>query len=102
MKDTEELTNEEALPKSIDENVDLPELELTSKVKLSDVQQSISDTIKETYDYYEYSELDGSNDRFMEKQRNTNSLREQIFNTDDDNDNNKLDDSTIIKETTLF
>ena len=86
----------------IDENAELPELELTAKIKLENVQDTINNTIKSTYDYYEYSELDGSNDRFMEKQRNTNSLREQIFNTDDDNDNNKLDDSTIIKETTLF
>jgi hypothetical protein len=85
----------------IDENAELPELELTSKIKLENVQDTINNTIKSTYDYYEYSELDGSNDRFMEKQRNTNMLRDQIFNTNDLDDNINEED-TKLQETTLF
>ena len=50
------------------------------------------------FNYYEYSELDGSNDRFMRKQKNTNQLSDPIFDklfsNDTDADNNE--------ENTLF
>ena len=47
---------------------------------------------------FKYSELDGSNDRFMRKQKNTNQLSDPIFDklfsNDTDADNNE--------ENTLF
>ena len=60
------------------------ELELTSKVSIDSVRDEIKNTVSNDYDYYKYSERDGSNERFMEKQRNTNSFRDTIFDIIDD------------------
>ena len=40
--------------------------------------------VNKSYAYNEYSVQDGSNDRFMEKQKNTNALRDAIFDALDD------------------
>ena len=79
----EEITEESYLPK-IDENTELPDIELTSKVSLNTVKDEVQNIVNKDYDYYKYSEQDGSNDRFMEKQRNTNSFRDTIFDVIDD------------------
>jgi hypothetical protein len=67
----------------IDENVTLEELELTAKLSINnnDVQNEVLTSVNKSYAYNEYSVKDGSNDRFMEKQRNTNSLRDSIFDS---------------------
>jgi hypothetical protein len=79
----EEITEESYLPK-IDENTVLPDIELTSKVSINTVKDEVQNIVNKDYDYYKYSEHDGSNDRFMEKQRNTNSFRDTIFDVIDD------------------
>jgi len=65
----------------IDENVTLDELEHTAKLTINDtnVQNEVLTAVNKSYSYNEYSVQDGSNDRFMEKQRNTNSFRDSIF-----------------------
>jgi hypothetical protein len=67
----------------IDENITLEELELTAKLSINnnDVQNEVLTSVNKSYAYNEYSVKDGSNDRFMEKQRNTNSLRDSIFDS---------------------
>ena len=68
-----------------DEYIDSYELPHTSKLTLDDVKQDIENIITKPYDYFKYSELDGSNNRFMNKQRSTNhlsnilSINEDIF-----------------------
>lgn len=79
----EEITEESYLPK-IDENTVLPDIELTSKVSMNTVKEEVQNIVNKDYDYYKYSEHDGSNERFMEKQRNTNSFRDTIFDVIDD------------------
>lgn len=52
---------------------ELPELEKTRKLKLSDVKDDLPNVVHDKFNYDEYTELDGSNDRFMKKQENTKS-----------------------------
>jgi hypothetical protein len=54
---------------------------LTSKISLNTIKDEIKNTVSNDFDYYKYSERDGSNTRFMEKQKNTNSFRDTIFDT---------------------
>ena len=57
-----------------------------------------NNVIHKPYGYYEYSEMDESNNRFMRKQENTNSLRDTIFNqtnTDKDKEDKKLNDQLL-------
>ena len=79
----EEVVEESYFP-TIDENEVLPEIDKTSKVSLESVRKEVDNIIGKEYDYYKYSENDGSNARFMEKQKNTNSFRDVIFDTIDD------------------
>ena len=80
MKDDEMETEDTFFPK-IDETVELDEIELTSKVSFDTVKDEVIASVSSDYDYYKYSVEDGSNDRFMEKQKNTNSFRDTIFDT---------------------
>ena len=75
----------------------LPELEHTSKMKLSDVENELRNVIHDTYEYFDYSELDGSNDRFLRKQSNTNQLKERIFvdHKEIEEENNKIIDRLL-------
>ena len=57
----------------------LPEFEHTQKVKLDDIINELPNIIHKEFDYFNYSELDKSNERFIKKQENTNSLRDNIF-----------------------
>ena len=77
----------------------LPEFEHTEKVKLDDIINELPDIIHKEFDYFNYSELDKSNERFMKKQENTNSLRDNIFvqnnNVDEKNNKNKKEDQSL-------
>lgn len=71
---------EDIQPKQLDEEPEeLPELPHTHKLKIDDVKEELANTIYAPYGYKEYSVLDGSNDRFIRKQENTNKLRDNIF-----------------------
>ena len=79
----EEVVEESYFP-TINENENLPEIEKTSKVSLESVRKEVDNIVGKEYDYYKYSENDGSNARFMEKQKNTNALRDAIFDAIDE------------------
>lgn len=84
-KDNEDgvITTYKPLSESIIEECDedVPELTITSKKKLEDVEHTLDTIIHDNFDYEKYSQQDGSNERFMRKQDNTNSLKDTIFNT---------------------
>ena len=63
------------------------ELELTSKLSLESIKDEIKNTVSNDFDYYKYSDRDGSNTRFMEKQKNTNAFRDTIFDALEEVDN---------------
>lgn len=71
--DSEDINNSET-------EEDIPELDMTSKLTLSQVLQDLPNIIHSTFDYNIYSVEDKSNDRFMRKQYNNNALRESVFN----------------------
>ena len=77
MKDNDEIDDE-----------DIDEFDMKEKKHLVDVQTDLPNVIHKPYGYFEYSELDNSNNRFMRKQENTNTLRDDIF-TVSNNENNK-------------
>ena len=56
--------------------------ELTEKKRIADITTELPNVIHRPYGYYEYSEMDNSNNRFMRKQENTNTLRDDIFTQD--------------------
>ena len=74
-----------------DEAINAP-FEITGKKKLIDVSSELPNVIHKPFGYYEYSDMDKSNDRFMRKQENTNSLRDTIFAQLDNHDNKKTDE----------
>ena len=64
-------------------------IELLHLLKL---RVELPNVIHRPYGYYEYSEMDDSNTRFMRKQENTNTLKDDIFtqvNTEENNKKNK-------------
>ena len=76
----------------------LPEFEHTEKVKLDDIISELPDIIHKEFDYFNYSELDKSNERFIKKQENTNSLRDNIFvqpQEQEENKKNKKEDQSL-------
>ena len=79
-----------------DEEINKP-FELTEKKRISDVSTELPNVVHKTYNYHEYSEQDESNDRFMRKQENTNTLKDDIFtqvNTEENNKKKKKEDDT--------
>ncbi len=69
--------------------------ELTEKKRIADITNELPNVVHRPYGYYEYSEMDNSNNRFMRKQENTNSLRDDIFtqdNVEKTDKKNKKDD----------
>ena len=54
-----------------EDDIDGKDLPHTSKKRLSDIKDDIPNIIHKEYDYQSYSELDGSNERFLRKQTNT-------------------------------
>lgn len=59
-----------------DEPETLPELPHTHKLQISDVEDELPTIVNKGFNYNEYSKLDGSNDRFLRKQENTNQLKQ--------------------------
>ena len=87
----DELVNDmrEEITVEDDELINAP-FEITEKKKLEDVVNELPNVIHKPYGYYEYSEMDKSNERFMRKQENTNSLRETIFIDHNESDGKKI------------
>jgi hypothetical protein len=56
---------------------------------LNDIINELPDIIHKEFDYFDYSNKDQSNERFMRKQENTNQLRENIFVTHDNEEEKK-------------
>ena len=50
-----------------------PELPHTEKMTFEQIENEMGSIVHSQYNYYEYSKLDGSNNRFMRKQENTKS-----------------------------
>jgi hypothetical protein len=59
----------------------IPEFEKTSKVSLEQIIDELPGIIHKEFDYNEYSELDGSNARFMRKQEANDKSRQFIMGT---------------------
>lgn len=64
---------------NIDDAEDVPELDMAPKLKLEDVENTLTNVIHSEFDYNKYVEKDLSNERFLRKQINTNSLRDTLF-----------------------
>ena len=71
-----------------EEEINKP-FELTEKKRIADITTELPNVIHRPYGYYEYSEMDDSNTRFMKKQENTNTLKDEIFTQVNTEDNNK-------------
>ena len=65
---------------------ELPEFEHTEKVQLKDIIDELPHIVHEEFDYFDYSEKDKSNYRFMKKQGNTSHLNDHIFGNDNENE----------------
>ena len=80
----------------------LPELPHTSKYKLEDIEKTLKNVVHSSFDYFDYSTLDSSNKRFMEKQVNTNQLRDSLFGKNIQNDEIETTYNMNKKELNLF
>jgi hypothetical protein len=79
-----ELTRQFFAQELVEEMKDVEEEEIddfivTDKKRLQDISSELINVIHKPYGYYEYSEMDMSNERFMRKQENTNLLKDDIF-----------------------
>lgn len=88
------IDNDEYKEEFIEEEA--PELILTSKLKLSDIEKDIPNIIHKEFDYFEYSKLDGSNNRFLRKQENTKTLLNKPTETPDTNVLNEIDNNATL------
>ena len=70
--------------------------------EFKDVENELQNVVHKEFDYFEYSELDKSNERFMRKQQNTNALRDNIFAQLDENDLPKDNSQNDIQQEDLF
>lgn len=76
----------------IDEDSDVeivPELEHTSKLTLDDVKDNLQNVVHKEFEYYTYSDLDKSNERFLRKEKINNSLKDAIFDTNKNEETKK-------------
>ena len=74
-----------------DDDIDY-EFNLTDKKRLIEISKELPNVIHKPYGYYEYTEMDKSNERFMRKQENNNLLKDDIFtinNNDNEEETNK-------------
>ena len=74
----QELIDEMKKPEEDEEEV-LDALPVTEKDKLDDVKDELPNVIHKEYDYFVYSELDKSNERFLRKQENTDKSKEYLW-----------------------
>lgn len=58
---------------------ELPEMPMTSKLKYDDIKPIINKVVNPGFDYRQYSEIDGSNERFLIKEEKNNSLANTLF-----------------------
>lgn len=65
------------------------DFDVKSQISENDITDEIPNIVHKEYDYDIYSQLDGSNDRFMRKQHNTNKL-ENIKNYSDEEKNENI------------
>ena len=87
----------------IKDQEDLPDLPHTSKMKLIDVEEELPNVIHTGFEYDNYSKLDGSNDRFLRKQINQNTLRDLIFDgLEEANDNVQISKNKEEQKADLF
>lgn len=77
------------------------DFEHTSKKRRSDVTDEIPNIVHADFDYDKYTKLDGSNERFLRKQRNTNQLLDSVF-TQEENSITNDNENNIRRDITLF
>ena len=94
----EELINDMEDEFDEDDELHNAPFEITEKKKLSDVASELPNVIHKPYGYYEFSDLDNSNYRFMRKQENTNALKDTIFNNINNEENKSKDNENIQKD----
>lgn len=82
-------TEDEETTEKVD-NIDSQELPHTRKYTLDQIEPQLKHVIHDGYDYSLYSELDKSNERFMNKQDNQNALKGSLF------EKNHKQDSQVI------
>ena len=71
----------------VDEDVeDIGDLPVARKTKLAEIEEELKTVVHSDFNYYNYSEQDNSNKRFMDKQENTSLLRDGMFNKAKDNE----------------
>lgn len=70
---------------------DMKDFEHTEKISVNDIENEIPNIVHDDFDYYKYSEQDGSNERFLRKQRNTNSLNAEGIFTEETKEEEKLE-----------
>ena len=70
---------DEMKQESVEPEEELEDLPMESKVKLDDVKDELPSVIHKEYDYYVYSELDKSNERFLRKQENTDKSKDFMW-----------------------
>lgn len=82
----------------IDESEIEAPLKHTSKITEDDILPFIDKIMHPSYDYNEYSTQDGSNDRFIKRQENTNRIINTVFNIDllDDTEDNEQHDQLTL------
>lgn len=61
-----------------EEDEEMPDLPMTKKYKIEEVEHELPTVVHSEYEYDIYSEKDGSNARFMRKQENTSKLIENL------------------------
>ena len=57
----------------------LPDLPMTRKYKLEQIESELNSIVHSDFNYYEYSKLDNSNDKFIAKQTNTSHAQESVL-----------------------
>ncbi len=93
----DETNSEETLSDLVD-NVEVEDIAHTGKYHYTDVAKEVNNIIDTDYDFTEYSNKRGQNDRFMTKQENTSMFRDTIFGTsysDSTDDNNSEKDNSL-------
>ena len=71
---------------------ELGELPMTRKTRLAEIEEELKTVVHSDFNYYNYSEQDDSNRKFMEKQENTSMLRDGLFSKE------KVDDKVEVEE----
>lgn len=88
---SEELVNH-FKPQTYENEEEAPELPHTEKMTFEQIENEMGSIVHSQYNYYEYSKLDGSNNRFMRKQENTKSAMLSMYE-------NNPNPNTIISKT---